>query len=62
MVRLFVYFHKRNKMPSTQLVPVIYLIWLQVSTSEGHLQTGGVKYIKENVYNRNYDANVNLIF
>ena len=30
-------------------------MWLQVSASEGHLQVGGIKYIKENVYNRNYD-------
>lgn len=28
---------KGNKLPSTQLLSVIYLMWKDVSTSEGHL-------------------------
>jgi hypothetical protein len=42
---------KRNKLPSTQLVSVISLIWQHVSTSEGHLQASNTKYIKGILYN-----------
>ena len=40
-------YNKRNKMPSTQLVYVTSLMWKQVLPSKGHLQAGGIKYIKE---------------
>jgi hypothetical protein len=40
------YNNRRNKLPSTQLVSVISLIWQRVSTSEGHLQVSSIKYIK----------------
>lgn len=37
----------RDTVPSTQLVYVTSLMWQQVSTSKGHLQVCGIKYIKE---------------
>ena len=45
------YFNKIYKLPSTQLVNVMSLIWQHVSTSEGHLQASSIKYIKGIVYN-----------
>ena len=40
-------YNKGNKMRSTQLVYVTALMWQHVSISKGHLQAGGVTYIKE---------------
>ena len=39
------YNHKISKLPSTQIVSVMALIWQLVSTSEGHLQASSKKYI-----------------
>jgi hypothetical protein len=44
-------------MPSTQLAYVASLMWQHVSTSQGHLEAGGKKYIKGNVHNCNYVHN-----
>jgi hypothetical protein len=49
--------NKEGKFPSTQLVSVMFLISQDVSTSEGHFQASGVKYIKWNTVQFYYALN-----
>jgi len=37
-------------MPSAQIGSVMSLIWQHVSTAEGHLQAGSIKYIEGIMY------------
>jgi len=48
--------NKKNYCP-TQFVYVTSVMWQHVSNSQVDLQAGGIKYIKENVYNYNYVYN-----
>ena len=47
-------FNKWSKTPATQRVYGVSLLPQHVSTSRGHLQASGMKYIKGNIYNCNY--------
>jgi hypothetical protein len=51
VIRCVRYNNKRNKLPPTQLVSVVPLIWQHVSTSQGHLQASSIRYTKGIVYN-----------
>jgi hypothetical protein len=44
-------YNEGNKLPSTQLLSTLSLIWQHVSTSEGDFQASSIKYLREILYN-----------